>query len=83
MVASVQTIMNDVPPENVLAMVDAVIEFGSYPFSPDLYKKRLPGQEAVFLFRIIPFYSFTYGCPSAAGGVALPTTPATTMMVTK
>jgi uroporphyrinogen decarboxylase len=32
MVASVHTIMNDVPPENVLAMVDAVIEFGSYPF---------------------------------------------------
>jgi uroporphyrinogen decarboxylase len=32
MVASVHTIMNDVPPENVLAMVDAVTEFGSYPF---------------------------------------------------
>jgi uroporphyrinogen decarboxylase len=32
MVASVHTIMNDVPPENVLAMVDAVEEFGSYPF---------------------------------------------------
>jgi len=30
MVASVHTIMNDVPPENVLAMVDAVEEFGSY-----------------------------------------------------
>ncbi len=33
LVASVHTIMNDVPPENVLAMVDAVEEFGSYPFS--------------------------------------------------
>ncbi|MCB9503183.1 MAG: hypothetical protein H6696_14730 [Deferribacteres bacterium] len=33
MVASVHTIMNDVPPENVLAMVDAVEEFGSYPIS--------------------------------------------------
>ena len=31
MVSSVHTIMNDVPPENVLAMVDAVEEFGSYP----------------------------------------------------
>jgi uroporphyrinogen decarboxylase len=31
MVASVHTIMNDVPPENVLAMVDAVEEFGQYP----------------------------------------------------
>jgi len=30
MVASVHTIMNDVPPENVLAMVDAVEEFGRY-----------------------------------------------------
>ena len=32
MVSSVHTIMNDVPPENVLAMVDAVLEFGNYPF---------------------------------------------------
>jgi len=31
MVASVHTVMNDVPPENVLAMVDAVEEFGQYP----------------------------------------------------
>jgi uroporphyrinogen decarboxylase len=31
MVSSVHTIMNDVPAENVLAMVDAVEEFGSYP----------------------------------------------------
>ncbi len=31
MVASVHTIMDDVPPENVLAMVDAVEEFGRYP----------------------------------------------------
>jgi len=30
MVASVHTIMNEVPPENILAMVDAVIEFGNY-----------------------------------------------------
>lgn len=33
MVASVHTIMNDVPAENVLAMVDAVAEFGTYPLS--------------------------------------------------
>ncbi len=33
MVASVHTIMNDVPPENVLAMVDAVEEFGKYPLN--------------------------------------------------
>ena len=32
MVASVHTIMNEVPAENVLAMVDAVEEFGYYPF---------------------------------------------------
>ncbi|MEJ5201939.1 MAG: uroporphyrinogen decarboxylase family protein [Anaerolineales bacterium] len=31
MVSSVHTIMNDVPPENILAMVDAVEEFGRYP----------------------------------------------------
>jgi len=31
MAASVHTIMNEVPPENVLAMVDAVEEFGYYP----------------------------------------------------
>lgn len=31
MLASVHTIMNDVPPENVLAMVDAVEEFGNSP----------------------------------------------------
>jgi len=31
MVSSVHTIMNDVPPENVLAMADAVEEFGYYP----------------------------------------------------
>jgi uroporphyrinogen decarboxylase len=29
MLASVHTIMNEVPPENILAMVDAVAEFGS------------------------------------------------------
>ena len=33
MVASVHTIMDDVPPENVLAMVDAVEEFGYYPLN--------------------------------------------------
>lgn len=32
MVSAVHTVMNDVPPENVLAMVDAVEEFGHYPF---------------------------------------------------
>ncbi len=31
MVAAVHTIMDDVPPQNVLAMVDAVEEFGYYP----------------------------------------------------
>jgi uroporphyrinogen decarboxylase len=31
MVASVHTIMDEVPPENILAMVDAVEEFGKYP----------------------------------------------------
>jgi uroporphyrinogen decarboxylase len=31
MVGAVHTVMNDVPPENVLAMVDAVAEFGHYP----------------------------------------------------
>lgn len=31
MVASVHTIMNEVPPQNILAMVDAVEEFGYYP----------------------------------------------------
>jgi uroporphyrinogen decarboxylase len=30
MVASVHTIMSEVPPENILAMVDAVEEFGHY-----------------------------------------------------
>jgi uroporphyrinogen decarboxylase len=30
MLASVHTIMNEVPPENILAMVDAVEEFGKY-----------------------------------------------------
>ncbi len=29
--AAVHTIMNDVPPENILAMVDAIEEFGCYP----------------------------------------------------
>jgi uroporphyrinogen decarboxylase len=29
LLASVHTIMNDVPPENILAMVDAAVEFGS------------------------------------------------------
>lgn len=32
MVSSVHTIMNDVPPENIVAMVEAVEEFGKYPF---------------------------------------------------
>jgi uroporphyrinogen decarboxylase len=31
MLASVHTIMDEVPPENILAMVDAVEEFGRYP----------------------------------------------------
>ena len=33
MLAAVHTVMNDVPPENVLAMVDAVQEFGNYPLN--------------------------------------------------
>lgn len=33
MLASVHTIMNDVPPENVLAMVDAVITHGQHPLN--------------------------------------------------
>ena len=33
LVSSVHTIMDGVPPENVLAMVDAVEEFGRYPIS--------------------------------------------------
>jgi uroporphyrinogen decarboxylase len=31
LLGAVHTLMNDVPPENVLAMVDAVEEFGHYP----------------------------------------------------
>jgi len=31
MLGAVHTVMGDVPPENVLAMVDAVEEFGRYP----------------------------------------------------
>ena len=31
MIGAVHTVMNDVPAENVLAMVDAVKEFGHYP----------------------------------------------------
>jgi uroporphyrinogen decarboxylase len=31
MVASVHTIMDEVPPENILALVDTVEEFGHYP----------------------------------------------------
>jgi uroporphyrinogen decarboxylase len=31
MVAAVHTIMDEVPPENILALVDAVEEFGHYP----------------------------------------------------
>jgi len=30
MVASVHTIMDDVPAENILAMVDAAVEYGKY-----------------------------------------------------
>jgi uroporphyrinogen decarboxylase len=31
LLAAVHTIMNEVPPENVLAMVDAAVEFGAHP----------------------------------------------------
>ena len=31
MLATVHTVMNEVPAENILAMVDAVEEFGKYP----------------------------------------------------
>lgn len=33
MISAVHTVMNDVPAENVLAMVDAVEEFGHYPLN--------------------------------------------------
>ncbi|MCD6356819.1 MAG: hypothetical protein J7L66_05980 [Anaerolineaceae bacterium] len=33
MVSSVHTVMHEVPPENILAMVDAVEEFGYYPLA--------------------------------------------------
>jgi uroporphyrinogen decarboxylase len=33
LLAPVHTIMDDVPPENILAMVNACMEFGSYPYS--------------------------------------------------
>ena len=33
MLASVHTIMDEVPPENILAMVDAVEEYGYYPLT--------------------------------------------------
>ncbi len=33
MLAAVHTIMNDVPAENILAMVDALQEFGRYPLA--------------------------------------------------
>lgn len=36
MVSSVHTVMDDVPAENVLAMVDTVIEYGSYPMRAPL-----------------------------------------------
>lgn len=34
LVSSVHTIMDDVPPENILAMVDAAEEYGRYPITP-------------------------------------------------
>lgn len=33
MLASVHTIMDDVPPENILAMADAAVEYGRYPLN--------------------------------------------------
>jgi uroporphyrinogen decarboxylase len=33
LLSAVHTVMNEVPAENVLAMVDAVLEFGSYPLA--------------------------------------------------
>ena len=33
MISSVHTVMNDVPAENVIAMAQAVEEFGCYPLS--------------------------------------------------
>jgi uroporphyrinogen decarboxylase len=35
LVSSVHTVMDDVPPENILAMVDAVFEFGRYQQRPE------------------------------------------------
>ena len=48
MIGAVHTVMNDVPPENVLAMMDAVEEFGRYPlqfqvFFPGQYRQKGPG----------------------------------------
>jgi uroporphyrinogen decarboxylase len=38
MLAAVHTIMEEVPPENILTMVDAVEEYGNYPLSGSLAK---------------------------------------------
>ena len=34
LLTSVHTIMDEVPPENILAMVDAAVEYGRYPLDP-------------------------------------------------
>ena len=44
--ASIHNILGDVPPENILAAVDAVLEFGDYPIDagpedPDELAERL------------------------------------------
>ena len=42
MLASVHTIMNEVPPENILAMVDAAVEHGTYPLRVTVAGRRRP-----------------------------------------
>ena len=45
LLAAVHTIMNEVPPENVLAMVDAAVELGTYPSAADPTRRPLPAPQ--------------------------------------
>jgi uroporphyrinogen decarboxylase len=40
MLGAVHTVTNDVPPENILAMVDAAVEFGKYPLRSEFRLKQ-------------------------------------------
>lgn len=42
MIGAVHAVMDDVPPENVLAMVDTVKEFGHYPLDPGVKRNAGP-----------------------------------------